>query len=59
MTNSAYTSQPHEWGPPLPGQGSDKICKRCGARKSVAPEECAGLHEAAIIETIHDYDPHA
>lgn len=57
MTNSAYTSRPHEFGPALPGQGADQICKRCGSRASTAPQECPGGHPAAITETVHDYDP--
>lgn len=55
--NKAYTSQEHEWGPPLPAQGSDKVCIRCGSRASVAPQQCSGGHPAAIVETVHDYDP--
>ena len=36
-------TKPHEYGPALPGQGRDKICIRCGARKSVAgTSECSG-----------------
>jgi len=57
MTNTAYTSKPHQWGPALPGQGSEQICTKCGARASTAPEQCPGQHEAAITETVHDYDP--
>jgi|GEM_PF-1867736 len=57
MTNTAYTSKPHKWGPALPGQGSEQICTSCGARASTAPEQCPGQHEAAITETVHDYDP--
>lgn len=57
MTNTAYTSKPHQWGPALPGQGAEKICTSCGARASTAPEQCTGHHEAAITETVHDYDP--
>lgn len=57
MTNTAYTSRPHKWGPALPGQGAEPVCVRCGARKSAAPEQCSDAHEAAITETVHDYDP--
>lgn len=57
MANTAYTSRPHIFGAPLPGQGSDVICTKCGARKSVAPEQCSGSSPAAITETVHDYDP--
>jgi hypothetical protein len=55
--NSAYTSKLHDFGPPLPGQGSARVCKRCGARDATAPEQCSGGHPAAITETVHDYDP--
>lgn len=57
MTNTAYTSKPHNWGPALPGQGAEKICTSCGARQATAPEQCSGGHPAAITETVHDYDP--
>lgn len=57
MVTGPYTSRDHVYGPALPGQGADQICKRCGARRSTAPEQCSGGHPAAITETVHDYDP--
>lgn len=59
MTTGPAKRSEHRWGPPMPGQGKDHICMRCGARRSNAPEDCAG----EVIETFtsevtqHDYDP--
>lgn len=53
----------HVWVSPPPGSGSSRnpICKKCGARKSVAnltpDDNCEGASRDVVIETTHDYDP--
>jgi hypothetical protein len=56
----------HAWGPALPGQGSQQVCKQCGARKTTAsidpqhPEaSCKGPDPemAAQVYAEIEYDP--
>lgn len=56
----ALVHKPHDWGTPLPGQGTTKVCKRCGARNIGGndEEECGGQHQDAVAETRHMYDPY-
>ena len=53
--------QAHDFAAPPPGQGSslERICKRCGQRRSVANSTpCPGTGRDATLETVYDYDPH-
>ena len=53
--------QQHDFAAPPPGQGSslERICKRCGQRRSVAlTTACPGTGRDATLETVYDYDPH-
>ena len=57
----------HMWGDPLPGQGSQKICRSCGARETASsldpqhPEaNCKGPDPdmAAQAYAAIEYDPY-
>lgn len=54
-------NHPHDWGPPPPGQGgrAEKICRKCGSRRSVvgADSQCLGKASVAVAENVSDYDP--
>lgn len=60
MPSDAYVHKPHDWQPALPGQGSLKVCRRCGARNlhGTNEEECAGVQPDRAAPTSHDYDPY-
>jgi hypothetical protein len=57
--NGPYKSAEHCWGTPMPGQGRDQICIRCGSRRSVAAEQCPGqeIETFSSEVTQHDYNP--
>ena len=53
--------QAHDFAAPPPGQGSslERICKRCGQRRSVAlTTPCPGTARDVVVDCVHDYDPH-
>lgn len=60
MLNGANVLRPHDWGSPLPGQGSTKVCKRCGTRNYGGndDEQCSGQNPDTVAETRHMYDPY-
>ena len=57
-TQRLSTPNEHDWGPALPGQGSSKICTKCGARQVVAEgTQCQGVHPEINRHTLSEYDP--
>lgn len=59
MTTGINRPSEHRWGPPMPGQGRDHVCTRCGSRRSTAPEHCVGEEVETFTGEVtqHDYDP--
>jgi hypothetical protein len=55
----AHTSHNHDWGAPLPGAGSMKVCKSCGEKLTTYTDraECIGRPADGLSETTHDYNP--
>ena len=49
----------HIWGPPMPGQGRELVCRRCGSRRSNAAEGCPGQEIETFTGEVtqHDYNP--
>lgn len=53
----------HDWGPPMPGSGSMRICRTCGAKEvstSADPHHPAGQcrpPDAPVAHTMSEYEP--
>jgi hypothetical protein len=54
-----HTSRHHDWGNPVGGAGSMKVCKKCGEKLTdyTNRAECVGRPSTGIVETTHDYNP--
>lgn len=51
---------PHEWVKPPAGMasGKDRICARCGIKRSVGESTpCDREDRDIVIDTTHEYDP--
>jgi hypothetical protein len=53
----------HEWGPPMPGSGSMRICRTCGAKEvstAADPNHPAGQcrpPDMPVAHTVSEYEP--
>lgn len=55
----------HDWGPPLPGQGSAQVCRLCGVKNLPTAKDphhpdatCQGAPQSAVAQVLADYDPY-
>jgi len=51
----------HKWGAPVAGQGTTKVCRVCGAKRTAVGDDdpCKGRDADTLAENTNDYDPFA
>ena len=54
----------HDWGPPLPGQGSARVCRRCGVKELPSSRDpqhpdfaCQGIEPSMAAQVVSEYEP--
>lgn len=48
----------HDFGPPPPGTGHVRVCRKCGVREPVAGEVCQGTSRPEAIQVLPEHDPY-